>query len=241
MQIVICDDLKEARDALREHIHAFSLSVVLDYVIEDYENAESLLAAVRRGKVHPNILFMDIYMDGMSGMDAVKLLIAEGFSGSVIFTTTSESHSIESYKIMADGYLLKPYTREDFNRNFERAVRNYTESFKTISFLCDRLEFRIFLKDLEFVESARRNSLLHTKTQTLRTSKSVAAFAEELAVENCFLHCHRSYIVNLNFVAKVEDDHLRMKNGDKVPFTIRNKKAIKKAVSDYFFLKMRED
>lgn len=240
MQIVICDDLKEERTALREHIHNFSLTG-LDYVIEEYENAESLLAAVKCGKVHPDIVFMDIYMGGMTGMDAAKQMMSDGFSGTIIFTTTSESHSIESYKIMADGYLLKPYTRIEFSLNFERAVRSYTESFKTVSFLCDRLEFRVFQKDLEFVESVARGSLLHAKGKTLRTTKLIAEFAGELLPEEYFLQCHRSCIVNLNFVSKVESDHVLMKSGEKAPLAMQSRQAFKKAVSDYFFLKMRED
>lgn len=241
MQIVICDDLKEERATLREHIHSFSLTAALDYTIEEYESAECLLNAVKYGDICPDIIFMDIYMEGMTGMDAAKQMMADGFSGALIFTTTSDSHSIESYKIMADGYLLKPFTRSEFNSNFERAVRNYIESFKTVSFLCDRLEFRLYQKDLEFVESTARGSYLHAKGETLRTSKLIAEFAKELLQEEYFLQCHRSCIVNLNFVAKVESDHVLMKSGEKAPLAMQNRQAFKKAVSDYFFLKMRND
>lgn len=241
MQIVICDDLKEERTALREHIHSFSLTAGLDYVIEEYENSESLLAAVKQDKRYPDIVFMDIYMSGMTGMEAAKELMTDGFSGAIIFTTTSESHAIESYKLMADGYLLKPYTQEEFNLNFERVMRSYTESFKTVSFPHDRLEFRVFQKDLEFVEAAARGSLLHAKGETVRTTKSLTEFASELLQEEYFLQCHRGCIVNLNFVKKVETDHVLMKNGEKAPLAMQSRQAFKKAVSDYFFLKMRED
>lgn len=216
MQIVICDDLKEERTALREHIHSFSLTAGLDYVIEEYENSESLLAAVKQDKRYPDIVFMDIYMSGMTGMEAAK-------------------------ELMADGYLLKPYTQEEFNLNFERVMRSYTESFKTVSFPHDRLEFRVFQKDLEFVEAAARGSLLHAKGETVRTTKSLTEFASELLQEEYFLQCHRGCIVNLNFVKKVETDHVLMKNGEKAPLAMQSRQAFKKAVSDYFFLKMRED
>lgn len=239
MQIVICDDLKEERDVLREYISSYSCAEVLDYVIEEYENAETLLAKVKRGKVHPDILFMDIYMAGMSGMEAVKHLKADGFSGAVIFTTTSESHAVESYKIMADGYLVKPYTREEFNRNFKRAIGNYAERFKTVSFLCDRLEFRVFLKDLEYVEAASRGCMLHARGEIISTTKSLGDFAAELLTDSCFLRCHRGCIVNLNYVERVEADHILMKNGAKAPLTIKDRPSVKKAVSDFFFLKMR--
>lgn len=239
MQIAICDDLKAERNTLREYIDSYSCAEVLDYVIEEFENAESLLAEIKRGQVSPDILFMDIYMDGMSGMEAVKLLKAEGFLGAVVFITTSESHAVESYKIMADGYLVKPYSRDDFNQNFKRAIGSCLERFKTVSFLCDRLQFRVFLKDLQYVEAAMRGSLLHVKGETISTTKSLTDFAGELTTEDCFLRCHRGCIVNLNYVARVEDDHILMKDGAKAPLTIKDKPSIKKAVFDYFFLIMR--
>lgn len=239
MQIAICDDLKPERSTLREYIDRYSCAEVLDYVIEEFESAENLIAEIKKGRASPDILFMDIYMNGMSGMEAVKRLKAEGFSGAVVFTTTSESHAVESYKIMADGYLVKPYTKEEFNRNFKRAIGSCLERFKTVSFLCDRLEYRVFVKDLEYVEAAARGSLLHVKGETIPTTKSLTDFAGELMAEDCFLRCHRSCIVNLNYVARVESDHLLMKDGAKAPLTIKDKPSIKKAVFDYFFLIMR--
>lgn len=239
MQIVICDDIAAERQTLREHIHSCAGALALDYVIEEFENAETLLAAVRSGRVCPNIIFMDIYMDGMNGTDAVRILLADGFRGAVIFTTTSQSHAIESYEMMADGYLVKPYSRERFQRNFERAVSNYAESFKTLCFRCDRLEFRVFLKDIEYIESDGRGSLLYAKGEMMKTSKSVSDLAQELSSEDNFLRSHHGCIVNLHFVAKVCEDCVLMKSGAKAPLALRNRQAVRKAATDYFFLKMR--
>lgn len=245
MQIALCDDLPEEREALREHINAFSMAKGLDYTIDEYENAETLLEDLANGKISPDLIFMDIYMDGISGMEAAKKIMADGFSCALIFTTTSESHSLESYKIMADGYLLKPYSREDFNRNFERIVEKYSQSYKTLSFPCDRLEFRVFQKDIEYIESNGRGSIIHTivnaKKETLRTTKSVSEFADDLADEKNFYRCHQSNLINLNFADSVGEKTILMNSGAKVLFTIKNKAAVKKTVSDYFFLKMRED
>lgn len=239
MQIVICDDIKAERDTLREHIYCYSCSELLDYVIDEYEKAACLLDDIKSNKICPDILFMDIYMDGMTGIDAVKALKADGFSGTVIFTTTSESHAVESYKIMAQGYLVKPFTRAEFYSNFEKAVREYTASHKIISFPCNRLQFSLLQKDLEYVETVPRGCLLHAKGEVLTTTKPISDFAAELLKEDCFLRSHRGCIVNLNFVAQVGSDDILMKSGARVPFTIKDRAAIKKAVSDYFFLKMR--
>lgn len=239
MQIVICDDIKTERDTLREHIFSYSCTEVLDYVIDEYENAVCLLDDIKKRKICPDILFMDIYMDDITGIDAVKTLKADGFSGTVIFTTTSESHAVESYKIMAQGYLVKPFAREEFYSNFEKAVKEYNHSHKTLTFPCNRLQYTLLQRDLEYVETVPRGCLLHAKGEVLSTTKSISDFAAELLKENCFLRSHRGCIVNLNFIAQVTDDHILMISGAQVPYTIKDRSAIKKAVSNYFFLKMR--
>lgn len=241
MQIVICDDVTEERQILRANIHQFGKELGLDYVIEEFESAESLLVAAKAGKVHPDMLFMDIYLDGMTGMAATKVLRKEGFSGAVIFTTTSQDHAVESYEVRSKDYLVKPYSKERFRRSFRLAVQDYTENLKTISFLCDRLEFSVFLKDLEYIEVSSRSCRLHAKGETLTTAKPLAEFAKELAAEDYFLQCHRGCIVNLHYVSKVEDDYVLMKDGAKAPLAVKDRAAVKKAATDYFFLKMREE
>lgn len=241
MQIIICDDLIDERRILRGYVHQCGQELSLDYVIEEFDSAESLLAAVNAGKVRPDILFMDIYMDGMTGMAATKLMRNDGFDGAVIFTTTSQGHAVESYDVDSKGYLVKPYTMENFRKSFLRAVQNYAESFKTISFSCNRLEFSVYLKDLEYIETADRTCLLHVKGETLSTTKSLAEFAAELATVGNFLQCHRGCIVNLLFVAKVGDDHILMKSGAKAPLAVKDRAAVKKAATDYFYLKMWEE
>lgn len=240
MQIVICDDVQEERETLREYIRSYGNELALDYIIEEFESAEDLISATRKGSVSPDLLFMDIFMSGMSGIDGAKLLLEDGFEGALIFTTTSESHAIESYEMMADGYLVKPYSRESFNRNFKRVVKDFTKNFKTLSFPCNRLEFRVFLKDLEYIESEGRGSVIYAKGESLKTSKSVSTLAQELSGENNFLRSHQGCIVNLNFVEKVAEDFIQMKNGNKALLALRNRQAVRKAAADYFFLKMRE-
>lgn len=241
MQIVICDDVPAERQTLREHIYYCGNALALDYVIEEFESARPLLAAMRSDKICPDILFLDIYMDGITGMAAAKLLLAEGYRGALIFTTTSKCHAIESYEIMADGYLVKPYSKEIFYRNFQRATQRYAESFKTLSFPCNRMEVQVLLKDVEYIESDGRGSMVCAKNKMLKTSKSVSAFAQELAFEANFLRSHQGCIVNLHFVATVEEDFILMKSGAKALLTLRNRQAVRKAAADYFFMKMRED
>lgn len=241
MRIVICDDQQQERQALRERIHSCGSALALDYVIEEFDSGEGLLAAYEGGRLRPDLLLMDIYLGGITGTETVRKLLDLGFQGGVIFTTTSESHAIESYEMMADGYLVKPYSEESFRRNFQRAAENYAKSFKTLSFPCDRLLFRVFLKDLEFIESAGRGSVVHAKGEQLKTTKSVSQLARDLAEENCFLRTHQGCIVNLHFVERVEEDCVRMKSGARAPLALRNRQGVRKAATDFYFLKMRED
>lgn len=239
MKIVICDDIKEDRDILRQYIDSYGGSIGLDYVIEEFESSKNLINAVKRKRVQPDIIFMDIYMDGIDGMEAVKLLKSDGYNGEVVFITTSPNHAVESYKVMANGYLLKPYTQEEFILTFKRIVKNYNKDFKAVSFYCNRLLFSVLLKDLEYIKSVDRSTVVHARGEEFRTTKTVTEFVKELQTQGNFLQCHRSCLINLNYVQSIDVDSIQMKSGEVVPLAKQNYSKVKSTAMNCFFLKMR--
>ncbi len=76
------------------------------------KNAGALLQS--KEVMHADILFLDIYMEGASGIDAANILRGKGYNGTLIFTTTSREHYAEGFDLAAAHYLIKPITWESF-------------------------------------------------------------------------------------------------------------------------------
>lgn len=241
MKICICDDSASDRAILRQYFEAYALKYQLDYTMTEYESAEALLAHIGNNPAgFPTLLFMDIYMNRITGMEAAKSLYDMGFSGNIIFTTSSPEYAVESYKVDAAGYLLKPYRQEDFDHALDRCRAKWEEHLKYITVVSDRLSVNIFLKNIYYIETGKDHCcLIHTTGGITRTASPMNDLEKQLANEPAFLRCYRSYIVNLNMVAHMDDNQLIMKNGDAVMITMRNKAKIKKEIADYFWSQTR--
>lgn len=109
MKIAICDDDKAVLEQLRGFIRQYAAQHMLDYTILDFDQSERLLEAVRRNP-DIRILFLDIYMSPLSGIDLAETLRAEGNDCAIIFVTISTDHYARSYEVNAEHYLVKPIT-----------------------------------------------------------------------------------------------------------------------------------
>ena len=109
MKIAICDDDEAVLEQLRGFIRQYAARRMLDYTILEFDQSERLLEAVRRNP-DIRILFLDIYMSPLSGMDLAETLRAEGNDCAIIFVTISTDHYARSYEVNAEHYLVKPIT-----------------------------------------------------------------------------------------------------------------------------------
>lgn len=239
MKIAICEDLTSEREILLEYLRRFEQEEHVEARIAEYASAESLLSACQRG-VQIDILFLDIYMDQINGMDAAKILVDGNFDGFIVFTTTSKDFAVDSYQVNAEGYLVKPYSYESFCRTMERCREKWAKVRKSVRFVSERIEYTIFLKDIEYIETEFRCCMVHTKNGELKTNKPISEFAAELENEFSFLRIGKSYLVNLNNMKKTDEEFLYFSAGQKVALPVRDKAKIKKQIAGYFWRLTRE-
>ncbi len=162
-----------------------------------------------------DLMFVDINMPDLSGMDFVKSLKNPP---KVIFTTAYSEYAIESYKVDAIDYLLKPIGYIDFLRAVEKAkarialLQEKTDLVKTDEkFLFIKSDYkivRIELADIKYIESMREYVRIHIENlppvMTLMTMKKM----EEYLPGNNFMRVHRSYIVNLDKITTIERNNI---------------------------------
>ena len=86
MEIYICDDSRPDLMRLAHHLKEYILNLDMHVEIRSFSSGESILAAYKRALVKPSLIFLDIYMGNMNGMDVARALRDDGFSGGIIFT-----------------------------------------------------------------------------------------------------------------------------------------------------------
>ena len=113
MRIAIVDDLAAERALLKDRLEQQLHRRNVQADILEYESGETFLEAARKAPF--TAAFLDIYMDGMTGMEAAKKLRETNTDCLLVFTTTSTDHALEGFQVRALHYLVKPFTEADID------------------------------------------------------------------------------------------------------------------------------
>ena len=227
MLVFVCDDSKADRLRLLHNINTFSQECECDFTVECFDSADRLLAEFSSRAEKPDIIFLDIFMNGTNGMDAAEKLVALGMENGLVFTTSSEQHALKAFSIGADGYLHKPYTHEDFVRAMKRFQPLIADSRRYITVIYRREEKRISLRSVLYVETARHNSVFHTTAGDVVSSEPLGSLMERLCGEFGLYPCGRSYAVNLSAVTGFgADGMLVFSDGSSVSVPVRLRREL---------------
>lgn len=170
-----------------------------------------------------DLIFVDINMPGMNGVDFVKSLQKKLL---IVFTTAYSEFALEGFRVDAIDYLLKPIGYSDFTHSVEKAYRQYQLlAASRLQELEDRVIFvrsaykkvPIGLKGILFVESRSEYvRIVSEEGRPVMTLGSMKSYEEKLPAD-MFMRVHRSYIVNLHKIRAVERKQLVFVNGAHVP------------------------
>lgn len=172
------------------------------------DNAVEAMELIREKQ--PDILFLDINMPNLTGMELARLLQEQpGTLPKIIFTTAYNHYAIEGYKVNAVDYLLKPFSYEEFLRAANKVLLQTQEAsnqMQTITaddeFIFLKVEYqwvRISLKDILYIESLKDYVKVHLddSQKTVLSLISLKALEEKLPSSK-FMRIHRSFIVCLD-------------------------------------------
>lgn len=229
MKVAICDD--SAQDAelicalLREHFDKNGFIGEL----HTFASGEALAAAFA---VQPfDVVFLDIYMEGMNGLKTAERLRALDPGFSLVFITSSTDHALDCFSLGTDGYVVKPIRREDIDRAFSKCRDVFLKNGRYIEVPSDRTKRKVPLHKILFMEVYGKEVLVHTRKETIKTSVPLDEL--EKMIIGPFLRCHRSYIVNLNYVEALQPDDFLMRDGSLVPLRQRGRAELRDAYADF--------
>ena len=212
VRVLIVDDEPIARRRL-EALLAGEPSVE---IVGESEDGESALQAIRR--LRPDLVFLDVQMPGLDGFDVIELL-GRDECPAVIFVTAYDQYAMRAFDAHAVDYLLKPFGADRFERALERArarlgePRAMPEMAAEARPAGDRPQ-RFVVKDgarvhvipvakLDYVAAQDDYVALHSEGRSYLKQQPIAA-VEALLDPASFVRIHRSAIVNLERVARIE-------------------------------------
>lgn len=229
--IVVCDDVEIERLLLKEILCQYFEEINEEVSIVEYDSGETLIADVEEGYVAMDLLFLDIYMKKLNGMETARKLRQIQCKVPIIFLTASPDYAIESYEVQASGYLLKSFSEEKLMKLLNRILK--TDMKRRVA-IKNRRQYRYpCTDDIMYIDSDKHNVTLHLSDGSEIITVDKLGEIEKRINEKRFLRCHQSYLVNMDYIKDVKDDFI-MEDGTLVPIRVRGRKEILDTYYDYF-------
>ncbi|MCI8665099.1 MAG: response regulator transcription factor [Dorea sp.] len=235
--IGLCDDDERELDIIEDFLTAYLESKEMDeYGIDRFQSAEELLERISEKKYNPDLLLLDIFMSGKTGVEAAEELRRQQCGTFIVFLTTSKEYALEAYGVDALQYLVKPLDRERFFHAMEIVFQQMKKAEEQIVMKVAGGGIRQMKPDeIICCESQKNYQMLYLETEECRVRMTAKELWEMLEHFTQFRRCGRSYILNLNHVISVEKEEILMDNECRI-FIPRNVSAeFKKVYFSYFF------
>ncbi|MZP30033.1 response regulator [Heliobacterium undosum] len=206
MKVMIAEDELLSREEL-----AHLLGQIED--IELCPSARNGKELLRLQKEHqPQLIFLDIEMPEMNGVEAARQLAESSPPPLIIFTTAYEQYALEAFGLRALDYLLKPVDEERLSESLQRARERLQElAPQTVpkapisNLLLEEGDKLVVVKPdrIFFAEKEERRVVIHCDRGRFETRLTMQELQDKLA-GHPFVRCHRSFLVNLDFVDEIE-------------------------------------
>lgn len=242
LNIAIVDDLKADAQTLINLLHIyFSQNCTNDILnISEFQTSKSFLNYFELESY--DFIFLDYYMDEMTGMDIARKIRTSDRNTILIFTTKSSDYAIDSYKVKASGYLVKPFSYEELAETISLLNLKKIRDKRFISIHTKEAIVKIILRDIIYCDISGHYTQLHTSNIGIQKFRMpFHKLEQQLSSYHEFLPCYRGCLINLTRVAAIEELNFLMDNNEKIPFRRKKQKELIKKYSDFLFEKARSD
>ena len=202
-----------------------------EHQLRAFGSREGLTRAVAEGWT-PDVALLDIRMTGEDGIRLAKRLFPEGSRTQVIFVTGYPEYLTEVYETEHVWTLIKPVREEALRRALEKASRRMEERrTRTLPVHTGGTVRQIPLEEIRCAEASGRKVLLRCREEQVEYYGTLDDLARRLP--DRFVRCHRSYILNLAWVNRLERDWVVLSGGETVPVGRTRRSAVRAAFLDY--------
>ncbi len=234
IKTIIIDDEPLARDMIKEYLKAYPFITVEQECGDGFEGVKAI------AQHQPDLIFLDVQMPKINGFEMLELL---NTPPAVIFTTAFDEYAIKAFEAHAIDYLLKPFSRERFDKAVQKWKQHHSTTIpnrglkeleEETTNLTPEQHSRVVVKtgnniriipmhEILYLQADDDYVKIHTKDGSFLKKKTISYF-EKVMDQNQFVRVHRSYIVQVQQVTRIEpyekEGHLAiLKSGEKIPIS----------------------
>lgn len=230
---VLIDDEPLARSLIKEYLQSYPDIKIAEECNDGFEGVKAIV------QYQPDLIFLDVQMPKINGFEMLELIEK---TPAVIFTTAYDEYAMKAFESHAVDYLLKPFSKERFDKSVQkwmnqhntRKTENHTTELLNQVSKSPEEQNRIVVKygsniriipahEIFYIEAFDDYVKIFTKDDCFLKKKTMSYFESSLNSTE-FLRIHRSYIIQLSCITKIEpyekNNHIALlKNGKKIPLS----------------------
>lgn len=229
-RILIVEDSPEAERTLHSHIDRYAAEKGVDLHVTWQQSAFE----VAGGDARFDLIFLDIELPGIDGMEAAGLMREFDPDTPIIFVTNLAQYAVKGYEVDALDFVVKPVTYQDFRMKMDKALRAIDRrGTRSISIPLDGGFKVVPVGDVVYVDVTNHDLAYHlADASTLVARGTLSGLAADLASAS-FVRVSNSCLVNMAHIAQVKGTDIHLSNGDVVWFSRSRKKPAMETIARY--------
>ncbi len=227
VRIGICDDESFFRGELEKLVSVYANETEQKLEMKSYDAAKTLAEDVLSEKEIFHMLFLDVEMDEMSGMDAAKKLRESGYEGIICFVTGKDQYALDAFSVEAIGYLRKPAKYQDVKRMMQKALVQISYQWdeaeakkRYLEITTQNEKMMIDIRQILYVEKRRNQCVIHLEDAEMVCYETLKSLYDRLDKRN-FCFTHQGFIVNFDKIKEVKKDIVCLGAGREIPVSRR--------------------
>lgn len=239
MNVAVVDDRTEEREKLKRLLAEYAAESGTELRVSGFPDAESFLESYQPYLY--TVIFLDIYLDGMTGLDCAEQIRRIDRDSALVFLTTSEEHRADAFSVHAFDYLCKPVGRDRLFRMMDEVLRRDADS-QSLCFNGGHGEVRLNYGDVVSVSSDGHYLEIRSGGGEVYKTRMLFSAAQELLCRDArFLPILRGVLVNMDYIRGFDKGVCRLDDGVSLPLNLRSQKALEQRWQNYLFARLRRE
>lgn len=226
LSAAICEDNSEYLNQLKT-----KLLHILPVSVQHFPSCQSFLQVLQTGTCPFDLVFMDIELGEFSGIELAEKITVLNPCTQIIFISQYLNYVSPVYQVKHTFFIYKPELDTWLKPAVAQALKNISElSGQFLQISWNKKTISLFQQKILYMERTLRTTNIHMADQKIYyTSEKFSDLIRKL--NSCFIQCHRSYIVNLNYVSAFNDLTLFLRQNEEIPVSRKQAENVKKCLA----------
>lgn len=215
MKIAICDDTYQDSGKLEELIYKYFNYNERLFTCDVYTSGEELIENLKKPNIYYQIYFLDIEMLEINGLQAAKFIRSKDMNALIVFTTNHSELVYQAFEVNAFHYLRKPIDKDMVDKILIRAKHFLTIKNTIFQFKSGKILYTLNYNQILYFEKDKRLIFVHTDNENFTYYGTFKELNDNVN-DTIFAQIHKSFIINMDFVFKIENKELVLKNNKRI-------------------------